>query len=254
MGEPVPVPHLPVPGTVPPEDRKTGKPGPPTDQKEPPKVLPGDENGANETDSGFGKEGGPGAGERDGMPGAADGSGVVAGGPTGSVTVPRLKGGVPGASGSGGGGRRRGLNLELPPESGAFGDFAFDDKDYDWNDYYSQMYWSIWRAWHNRLYVMTPIFERWSVQHHVAQLKGSVLIRFVIQRSGAVTSIEVLEPSNMPPLDDSAQTALKEVILPRLPDDFPKDSEGVTGRFLMEIPDVPSFKEGLRYMKYRGVF
>jgi TonB family protein len=251
MGELVPVPHIPVPGTVPPEEGKSGRPGPPQPEKTEPEKS-GDEKGTNETDPGFGPGAGPGAGGAESPLDA--GTGQIKGDTTGNLIVPRPKGGLQKGPGTEGGGRRHGLNLELPPESGAFGDFAFDDKDYDWSDYYSQMYWSIWRAWHNRLYAMTPIFERWSVQHHTRELKGSVLVRFVIERSGSVSTIEVLEASTLKPLDDSAQAALREVILPPLPDDFPKDREGVSGRFLMEVPDLESFKYGLRMMKYRGIF
>jgi TonB family protein len=107
------------------------------------------------------------------------------------------------------------------------------------------MYYAILRAWYNRLYLTTGNFERWSYQHGNANLNGKVLVRFVIERSGAVSSIEVLEPSVMLPLDESAQGALKEVILPRLPANFPKEREAVTGRFIIEGGDVGGFKQEL---------
>ena len=250
MGEQVPIPHLPVPGKVPPEEGKSGKPGPPAEEK--PLEKPGTPDGTNDSDRGAG---GPGtSGTPGGGPGSGPGSGIVEGGTHGSIEVPPLGGGPLTHPGTGGGGHRRGLNYSVPVDSGAFGDFSFDDKDYDWADYWSQMYWAIWRAWMNRLYVGLPAFDRWSFQRRATALKGSVLIRFVIERSGAVSSITVLEPSSMPPLDDSAQTALKEVILPRLPEDFTKNSEGVTGRFIMEIDDLNGWKEYMKYQKYRGIF
>jgi TonB family protein len=116
------------------------------------------------------------------------------------------------------------------------------------------MYWAIWRAWMNRLFVTLPAFDRWSFQKRVSDLKGSVLIRFVIERNGSVSSIQILEPSIMPPLDESAAAALKEVILPRLPEDFPKDAEGVTGRFTMDIENEAGWKEYMKYQKFKGIF
>ena len=96
-------------------------------------------------------------------------------------------------------------------------------------------------------------FDRWSFQNHTTNLKGTVLIRFIIERSGEVSSITVLEPSVMLPLDDSAKDALKEAILPRLPDDFTKDREGVTGQFTVE-GDLLYLKFDLRQGKERGSF
>jgi TonB family protein len=146
------------------------------------------------------------------------------------------------------------LNLQLTSIGGTFGDFSFEDTDYDWNDYHSQMYYLILTRWYNRLYVMLPLFERWAFQKRVQGLKGSVLIRFVIERSGTVSSIDVLEPSPMPPLDESARSALKEVILPRLPDDFKKDREAVTGRFLLDIDDVGYWHREMMVLKDAGKF
>jgi len=116
------------------------------------------------------------------------------------------------------------------------------------------MYWAILRAWYNRLYLMTGNFERWSYLKGQRYLRGTVLIRFVIDRSGAVSTIEVLETQGMTPLDESAKGALKEVILPRLPADFAKDHEAVTGRFIMDVDDVGDFKQGLAWGKRQGEF
>ena len=251
MGDPVPVPHYPVPGTVPPEETKTGKTGLPGEKlAEPPPV--GSAQGTNDTDAGAGARTGPGAaGSGDEPPRTG---GEVTGSDFGNIYVPRPRSGR-GRQGSGeseGGGSRRGVDFRV--SGGDLGDFSFEDKDYDWNDYRSQMYYAILRAWYNRLYLMTPHFERWSYLHGSSVLRGTVLIRFVIERSGAVSTIEVLEPSVMAPLDESAKGALKEVILPRLPDDFRKDREAVTGRFVMDIGDVGAFKQDLAWGKRLGEF
>jgi TonB family protein len=253
MGEQVPVPHLPAPGSIPPDASAKLRP-PPGSPGDPETPKPGGEPEGGSSFEGREAARAGGASPDPGGPGPADAGGTVAGTPTGGLEVPRLGGGArPDGEGRGAGGRR-GLDLSLPPGRGAFGDFSFEDKDYDWSDYWSQMYWAIWRAWMNRLYVGISSFDRWSVQRRTQTLKGTVLIRFVIERNGSVSVIEVLEPSVLGPLDDSAQAALKEAILPRLPDDFTKESEAVTGRFSMEIDSLHSWREELKYMKYRGVF
>jgi len=252
MGELVPVPHYPVPGTVPPEEQKTGKAGAPGEKTPPPEPV-GKPDGTSDTDAGAGSLTGPGS------PSAGDeepsrDTGLLREKFYGGLDIPSHGYGrsKQGSGDKEGGGSRRGIDFRVP--GGDLGDFSFEDKDYDWNDYHSQMYYAILRAWYNRLYLTTANFERWSYLKGGRALRGSVLIRFVIERTGAVSSIEVLEPSVMPPLDESARAALKEVILPRLPADFPKDREGVTGRFIMDVDDLGYFKQGLAYQKSRGLF
>jgi outer membrane biosynthesis protein TonB len=251
MGEQVPVPHYPVPGTVPPEEQKTGKAGAPGEKAPPPEPI-GSANGTNDTDPGAGALKGPGS-PAEGEDDSRD-SGLITEKFLGGLDIRSHRSGR-GKQGSGeseGGGSRRGFDFRLP--GGNLGDFVFEDKDYDWNDYRSQMYYAILRAWYNRLYLMTGNFERWSFLKSTRALRGTVLIRFVIERSGAVSTIEVLEPSVMTPLDESAKGALKEVILPRLPADFKKDHEAVTGRFIMDVDDVGDFKQGLAWGKRQGEF
>lgn len=252
MGEIVPVPHYPVPGTVPPEEQKTGKAGAPGEKAPPPEPI-GSPSGTNETNGGAGALTGPGS------PSAGDDdpsrdSGLIREKFLGGLDIRSHRSGraKQGSSESEGGGARRGIDFRVP--GGDLGDFSFEDKDYDWNDYHSQMYYAILRAWYNRLYLMTGNFERYSYLKGGRALRGKVLIRFVIERSGAVSSIEVLEASVMPPLDESARGALKEVILPRLPADFPKEREAVTGRFIMDIDDVGLFKQELAWGKRQGEF
>jgi hypothetical protein len=250
MGELVPIPHLPVPGKVPPEEGKSGKPGPPAQEK--PLEKPGTPDGTNDRDLGAGgpgRTGTPAAG-----PGVGPGSGVVQGESRGSIPVPPLGGGPSTHAGTGGGGERRGLNYSLPIQNGVFGDFSFDDKDYDWNDYYSQMYWAIMYKWLNCIYKGLPRFEQWAAIHHTTTLGGTLLVHFVIERNGKVSTTTIIEPSIMLPLDQSAVCGLTEAILPPLPADFTKDSEGITGRFIMENGEMNDWKEFMKYQKYRGIF
>lgn len=296
MGEMVPVPHYPVPGSVPPE-KPPPKGASTTPETAPAAKLPGSETGTNETDLGAGDRTGPGAG---GGKAVGSGLGAVPGGRKGGLSVPRLGGGALDLSkgGPSGGGKRRGLNMELPPDVGGLMDFEFDDKDYDWADYQSQMYWAIWRSWMNRLHMSEPAFDRFAVRERsgicsidspaagkackfpndplcghlpiynepahmvagftpgncVVRLQGTTVVRFVIERSGTISTISILDSSTIPPLDDAAEDGLKEAPLPRLPEDFDKNSEGVTARFIVDVPYGPDFKEYMSELKRRGIF
>ena len=66
---------------------------------------------------------------------------------------------------------------------------------------------------------------------YVLQIDGTLDV-FTIQRNGEVTGIILEGPSGCYPLDDSALDALREVILPPLPKDFPRDQETVHARFI----------------------
>ena len=60
-------------------------------------------------------------------------------------------------------------------------------------------------------------------------------------------------PSGCYPLDDSALDALREVILPPLPRDFPRGQETIHARFIAE-GDVRSMRSNLAYLKRMGAF
>ena len=146
-------------------------------------------------------------------------------------------------------------DIERLPTTG-FGmdrNLMFESSDYDWSDYTRQIYMAIWRAWHNRLYQTTPAFDRWAFERQSSLLEHQVLIQFTIQRTGEVTDIMIVTRSGCVPLDQSGADAMAEVILPRLPDDFPRDQERVRGRFLAS-GDVRNMKRTLSYMKEAGWF
>jgi len=61
-------------------------------------------------------------------------------------------------------------------------------------------------------------------------------VRFVIEKDGTLSTIKILSESGVPAYDSAAQLALEASNpLPPLPSDFPKEREGVTGRFLYNI-------------------
>ncbi len=112
------------------------------------------------------------------------------------------------------------------------GNLVFETRDFDWSDYARSIYIAIWRAWHNRLLRMVNEFEKWSYVNRQPYLNHTSQIRFVIERSGEVTGILIEGPSGCVPLDQSAAQALAEVLLPALPEAFPKDREVVHARFI----------------------
>ena len=116
-----------------------------------------------------------------------------------------------------------------------------------------QIYFAIWRAWHYRLYLTTDDFEKWAHGTGTWFLRHQTRVRFVIERSGQVTGIRVEAPSDCIPLNDSAADALAEVILPRLPDDFPRDREVVHALFIA-TGEVMMMRPSLRAMRERGLF
>jgi outer membrane biosynthesis protein TonB len=157
----------------------------------------------------------------------------------------------------GGGGEGRNVFVpdpaNLPPTGFGVGNLYFESRDYDWDDYARQIYWEIWKAWHNRLYDTTDEFEKWMHQTGNPLLNHQVLVRFVIERDGDVTGILVEAVSGCPPLDESAATALDEVILTPLPSDFPREREVVRALFIAR-GEVPALRPSLRRLKALGAF
>ena len=142
--------------------------------------------------------------------------------------------------------------VDLPTTGFGVGNLTFETRDFDWEDYARSIYWEIWRAWHNRLLRLASDFERWSYDTREPNLYHQAQIRFVIERTGEVTGIAVELPSGCPPLDDSATQALAEVILPALPDAFPKQREVVHARFLAqgEVRALRPHLERLKALNY----
>jgi TonB family protein len=163
--------------------------------------------------------------------------------------------GVPAPGGPrGGGSGSGGIDMpDLPPTGFGVGNFEFESRDYDWGNYYRAIYWPILREWYARLYLTAGSFEKWAASVRSTMLDHQVKIRFTIQASGEVTGVMVELPSGCQPLDQSATDALRAVVLPKLPADFPRSSETVHARFLME-GDTRAIEAGLEpYLRAWGM-
>jgi TonB family protein len=105
------------------------------------------------------------------------------------------------------------------------GTLSFDTKGFDWGPYARRIYWIIWTNWHAR---MPPAIY--------TGVKGTVTVRFIIEKNGTLSGIRILSPSGVPAYDNAATLALEASNpLPPLPESFPRESEGVTGRFLYNM-------------------
>lgn len=142
---------------------------------------------------------------------------------------------------------------DLPVSGSPFAFLEHESRDFDFSDYDRQIYFAILFAWYNRLYETAGEFEKWGHENRQMFLDHRSRIRFTIQHDGDVTDIVVETPAGCVPLDDSAAEALDEVILPPLPDDFPRDLEVIHGTFLArgEILGLRPFFERL---KRQGLF
>jgi hypothetical protein len=154
----------------------------------------------------------------------------------------------------GGGRGSGGITMpNLPPTGFGIGNLEFEGRDYDWENYGRQIHGIIWRAWHNRLLVTSSVFERWAAENRSWMLDHRNGVRFTILRTGQVVDVAVETPSGCYPLDDSATDALKEVVLPPLPGDFPRDSEIVHARFIAE-GEIRAMKGFLQQLRNAGYF
>jgi hypothetical protein len=153
-------------------------------------------------------------------------------------------------------GSRHVITGDLSPLPGTgFGvhNLQFESRDFDWSDYGRQIYMAIWRAWHNRLWATSSEFEKWAHENQRWLIEHTSQVRFVIERSGQVTGIALERPAGCPPLDQSAIDALAEVILPPLPQDFPREREAVHGRFTA-FGEIASMRTTLSHYKAQGLF
>ncbi len=154
----------------------------------------------------------------------------------------------------GGGHGSGGVTMPNLPATGfGVGNLEFEGRDYDWESYGRQIHGIIWRAWHNRLLITASVFERWAAENRSWMLDHQNAVRFTILRSGQVVDVAVESGSGCYPLDDSATDALKEVVLPPLPADFPRDTETVHARFIAE-GEIRTMKTFLQQMKNAGFF
>lgn len=163
------------------------------------------------------------------------------------------KGLAPPGAARGGGKGLGGVDLRDVPRTGfGMGNLEFETGSYDWADYGRQVYWIIWRAWHNRLYLTVDNFEKWAWSGGFA-LDHQSRIRFTIESSGDISDIVLETPSGCVPLDRSATDALSEAVLPPLPADFPKGRETVRARFIAR-GDIRYMRPTLQYLKGKGYF
>jgi hypothetical protein len=154
----------------------------------------------------------------------------------------------------GGGTGRGGITMPNLPASGfGVGNLEFEGRDYDWESYGRQIHGIIWRAWHNRLLITSSVFEKWASENRIWILDHRNGVRFTILKSGQVVDVAIETPSGCYPLDDSATDALREVVLPPLPEDFQRDSETVHAQFIAE-GEIRGMKEYLQQMKDAGFF
>jgi len=114
--------------------------------------------------------------------------------------------------------------------AGPTGGLSFDTPGFDWGPYARKIYWIIWTNW----------TQGWPPAAW-AGLQGVVTVRFRIMRDGQVTGITLIDSSGTPAFDTCATVALEASSpLPPLPEEFPKDSEGITARFLYNMePRAP---------------
>lgn len=162
--------------------------------------------------------------------------------------------GAAGSQGKGDGGNVFVPDLSAYPLTGyGMGNLEFESRDYDWGDYAREVYWAIWRAWHNRLWATSSDFEKWAHETQQWILNNQSQIRFVIESSGQVSGIVLEGTDGCGPLDESAIDALAEVILPPLPADFPRNREVVHARFLAR-GEILSMRTALSRHKARGDF
>lgn len=101
------------------------------------------------------------------------------------------------------------------------GPISFETQWYDWGEYAQGMVARIRRHWYDNM----PAVVRLGLQ-------GVVTIRFTIERSGAITEIEMISSSGIPPYDHAARKAIQLASpLAPLPADFPNPRERVTAQF-----------------------
>jgi TonB family protein len=153
----------------------------------------------------------------------------------------------------GGGQGLGGVDLRDIPQTGfGVGNLEFETGSFDWADYGRQVYWIIWRAWHNRLYLTVDNFEKWAWDGGFL-LDHQSRVRFTIESSGNISEVALETPSGCIPLDRSALDALNEAVLPPLPPDFPGQRETVRARFLAR-GDIRFMRPTLQYLKGKGYF
>jgi TonB family protein len=127
------------------------------------------------------------------------------------------------AAGGGSSDMRGGVGGE--PGFAESGPISFETQWYEWGDYADHMVRRIRRHWYDNMPEIIKI-----------GMKGVVVIRFTIERNGAITDITTLSSSQIPPFDFAARKAIElSSPLNPLPSDFPGTRERVTVQFYYNI-------------------
>jgi TonB family protein len=101
---------------------------------------------------------------------------------------------------------------------GSYGTMSFDTQGFPWGDYARRIYLVIRNNWYARI----PLAAQNGIRGWVCQ-------RFVIEKDGTISSVQVVRPSGVAPFDRASSDALTNSSpLPPLPQDFPEPREGVT--------------------------
>ena len=101
---------------------------------------------------------------------------------------------------------------------GSYGTMSFDTQGFPWGDYARRIYLVIRNNWYARI----PLAAQNGIRGWVCQ-------RFVIEKDGAISSVQAVRPSGVAPFDRASADALTSSSpLPPLPQDFPEPREGVT--------------------------
>ena len=240
-----PAPRVPVPGGAPAERSSRGPAPPalpppqlPRESPEGPKGSTGPSAMGPEGNRPAGPAGGfgepaPGPGRGPGAPGTSELSRALSDFRRSLLRREGAGGGGKGDGGTGSGGS--GIGVGPPSASGfGFGNLLFEGNDYDFakTGYAPQAYYAILKAWYRRLYAMADRFEQWAFARDNFLLDHRNQIRFVIGRNGQIVRVDLIRGSGCEPLDTSAIDALREVVLPPLPEDFPRSEEGVLVTFI----------------------
>lgn len=151
---------------------------------------------------------------------------------------------------------RRVPDFDVDVTGGLWADnIKFDSKDYNWEEYSTKLYFAVYRAWLRELLGRVRRFERDQILNDLTLIEGQASIRFTIQRDGAAEGVMVVDPSVIPTLDEASRAAIERAVIPPLPIDFPRDSEGVTFRFVISgFETAAQIERQLKYLQYRGEF
>jgi TonB family protein len=145
----------------------------------------------------------------------------------------------------------------VPSIGFGMGNLVFQSGDYDWSDYARQVIVILERAVNHRIWVTLDDFERWAHRNDNWLIRPDqrVRVRFVIERNGDITGIEIEGPSGVAPFDAAVRDSLEEAIVPPLPASFPREREvvRVEGLFPAGAP-IQKLRPAYERWKARGMF